>query len=276
LSGVLRLAFFDALRGLGNVRWLVVPPLLLLAAFFQADWVGFDYATGRAREVNLWDLPFSMVSSSAVGVFLFSLGFVLVSGDLFVRDYASGTAAMTLLRSRDRFGWWTAKILSLSVLALSYSIIAFASILAVGAALFPWKLDPSPAAQIPWGDPNALYPRFEALPMPAFFLLVVTYTSLALWAVGAVVLLVSTLHPHTLVPLAFGFGWVVILSWVIAPVYQREGLGALDPMYQVSYAVHFGTPVFGGVSWLTSFAVVFGSLALALLVGAWKLRRTDM
>lgn len=276
IRSLARLVLFDAIRGLGNLRWLVVPPILFVIGWLDVDYVQYDYQAQEPREVNIWDGPLSMMTYGGAVIFILVLGFVIVSGDLYVRDRASGTAAMSLVRSRSRMGWWAAKIGALGLLAFVYSAVFAASTLAASATRLPLALGPSPAAQVPWSDQSALYPRFEELPMPLFFLLVVLYTALALWAVGAVVVWVSALYPRVVTPLAFGFLWVVGISWIVAPVYQRQGFGKLDPVYQVSYAVHFGAPGLEATPWSTSCAVILGTLALVLLAGAWKLRRTDI
>lgn len=275
-SNVIRLALFDALRGLGKIRWLIVPLVFFAVGWVQTDYVQFDFAAQRARDVNLWDAPLSSVTYAAVVVFAFALGFLLISGDLFVADLASGTAAMTLVRSRSRFGWWAAKILALLPLAFIYSFAAYLAILVAGALRLPFALTPSPAAQVPWGESAALYPRFEVLPMPLFFLFVAFYTALALWAVGAVGLLVSAFLPRMITTLAFGLVWIVGFGWLLVPLYQRRGLGTLDPSYRISYIIHFGQQGTAGASWGISVAVVLTTVALAVLIGAWRLRTANL
>lgn len=275
-QNILRLAIFDALRGLGQIRWLFIPLVFFAVGWVQIDYVEFDFASQRARDVNLWDGPLSSATYASVVVFAFTLGFLLVSGDLLVKDLSSGAASMTLVRSHSRSGWWIAKLLALFPLALTYSSIAFLTMLAAGAARLPLALGPSPAARVPWGQGDALYPRFEVLPMPMFFVLVVLYTSFALWAVGAVGLLVSTFLPRTLPALAFSFVWIVGLGWLLMPLYQREVVGTLDPAYRVSYAIHFGGQGEEAASWAVSAAIVLTTIALATLLGSWVLRRTDL
>lgn len=276
VSKTLHLALFDTLRGLGNLRWIVVPVLLFCVGWVQLDYVEYDYVLQQSRQANIWDGPLSMMAGGNVVVFVFVLGFTLVAGDLYVRDLSLGTASMTLLRSSSRTLWWTAKILALGSLALAYSIIGFGAALGASATRLPISLQWSPASRVPWGNESALYPGAGTLPPPLFLLLVILYTGLALWAVGAVVLLVSVLCPRIVAPLAFGFIWVVGASWLVAPVYQRQGFGTLDPIFQVSYTVHFAASGFEAVPWSVSFVIVFGTLALALLLGAWWLRRADL
>lgn len=183
---------------------------------------------------------------------------------------------MTLLRSRSRAVWWAAKVCALGPLALVFSVVAFLSALTAGAARLPISPGRSPAARIPWGDRSALYPSFDALSPPLFLLLVALYTALALWAVGAVVLGISALYPRRITPLAAGLAWALAGTPFVASLVFREGAGRLDPAYQLSYAIHFGTPGFAATSWSTSLAVIGGTLALVLLFGAWRLRRVDL
>lgn len=275
MKPILRHAFFDTVRALGTRRWLAVPVVMFLAGIVALDRIEFDYRAQRPRDVNVWDAPLAMMADPALVVFVLILGFVFVTGDLYVRDRASGTAAMTLLRSNSRAGWWSAKVISLGALALVYSVVAFLCILAVSAINLPFSLGASPAAQVPWGSEDALYPRFEAMPVPLFLLLVVLYTALALWAVGTVVLGISLLLPHPIVPLAAGLLWVMT-AWLLWPLGGRQGIGTLDPIYQVTYVFHFGNEILDALPWTTSFAVVAGTLILVLTLGAWRLRETDM
>lgn len=273
---MLRLALFDALRGVGNLRWIVVPVLLFCVGWVELDYVEYDYFAQRPREANVWDGPLSMMAAGNIVIFVFVLGFTLVVGDLYVRDLSTGTAPMTLLRSRSRTLWWTAKLAALGALALVYSAVGFIAALAASATRLPLSLQWSPASSVPWSSQSALYPGAETLAPPLFTLLVILYTGLALWAVGAVVLLVSLLYPRMIAPLGFGFAWIVGLSWLVAPISARQGPLTLDPVFQVSYAVHFSGPGFDAVPWSVSFAVIGGSLALSLLLGAWQLRRADL
>lgn len=272
----LRLLPVEVARAAGSWRWLAVPPV-----FFGAGWLGsenaaFNYAAQQPRQANLWDAPLIMMTNNSVLIFACTLGFVLVVGDLYVRDRSSGAAAMTLVRTRSRASWWAAKVGALGPAALAFSALAFLSALAAGAIRLPLAGGWSPAARIPWGNPAAIYPSFGYLPPPVFLLLVVAYTALALWAIGAVVLAVSTFYPHMVTPLAAGLAWTITGSSLVAPLYLRTGAGTLDPQFRLNYAIHFATD--GGsmaMPWLISLAVGGASLLVATLGGVWRLRRTD-
>lgn len=57
----------------------------------------------------------------------------------------------------------------------------------------------------------------------------------------------------------------------------REGVGRLDPTYQLSYLIHFGNPpAFIATPWIVSFAIISVTLLLVLVVGALRLRRVDL
>ncbi len=271
-----RLVVFDVLRALGTWRWLAVPPALFTAGYVGADQAQYDPDITTPLVLNVWDGPLSMMADSAIVVFAFGLGFAFVTGDLYVRDLSSGTAAMTLVRSRSRTGWWVAKLCALGVLAFVYSVVGFCSALAASALLLPLSLETSPVASTTWGDPESLYPRFEGLPMPLFFIAVVLYTALSLWAVGAVILAISVVYPRFVVPLTAVVLWVIVGSPLVSPLYQREGIGTLDPLYHISYVVHFGTSTLDAMPWSTSFAIIAGTLALVMILGAWRLRQVDM
>ena len=218
-----------------------------------------------------------MMTDPNTTAFAFVLGFALVTGDLYVRDRSSGAAAMALLRSRSRTGWWGAKVLALAPLALVFSILAFVSALAAGAAKLPLSSQWSQAARISWDSSNALYPGAGTLPPPVFLLVVALYTALVLWAIGAVIITVSMLYPRLTTPLVVGLLWALAGTPLLAPLVFREGVGKLDPMYQLAYVIHFSnnrgliaTP------WSVSLAIVAVILLLAICAGAWRIRRVDL
>lgn len=276
-TGVLRLVAFNALQAVGSWRWLVVPPVFFVAGWLGAEDASYDYTTQTLRHANFWDAPLTMMTDPSAIAFAFVLGFVLVNGDLYVRDRSSGAAAMTLLRSRSRAGWWVAKVCALGPLALLFSVLAFFSALLAGAFRLPLSLQWSPASRIPWGNEGAIHPGFGTLPAPLFLLLVVLYTAVVLWAIGAVVVVVSTLYPHLITPLAAGLAWAFAGTPLVAPLVFRRGVGTLDPEYQLTYVIHFGN--YRGVSatpWSVSFVVIAVTLALVLAIGAWQLRRVDL
>lgn len=278
IAEVLRLTLYDTLRALGAWRWLAVPPVFFVAGWLGANNAEYDYATQRLREANMWDGPLTMMTDPSTVIFAFVLGFVLVTGDLYVRDLSSGAAAMTLLRSCSRTGWWAAKLCAVAPLALIFSLLAFSSALAASAVQLPLSLNWSPASRISWNSSDsAMYPNYETLPPLAFFLLTMLYTALVLWSIGAVVLGVSTLHPRMVTPLIAGFVWAMVGSPLIAPLAFREGLGTLDPAYNLSYVVHFGTDRgLTATPWFVSFLVVGGTLTLVLVAGSLWFRRVDL
>lgn len=276
IAGTLRLARFETLLALGTWRWLAVVPALFLAGYLGADRSKYDPYAETSLLLNWWDGPLSMMVDSSMVVFTFGFGFAFVVGDLYVRDRSSGTAALTMIRSQSRARWWAAKVLAIGALALVYSALSFGSALAASALQLPLSLGASATARAAWGSADSLYPRIEVLPVPVFFFVVGLYTALALWAVGALVLGASVLYPRPVVPLAVTLLWVILGSPLGSPLYLREGLGKLDPLYHLSYVIHFGTPDFEATRWTTSIVIILASVTLALCIGAWKLRRTDI
>ena len=225
---------------------------------------------------NFWDGALILPTSKYALVFGFVLGFVLVTGDLYVRDRQEGTAALTLLRSRSRTSWWMGKILSLALPALLYSVLAYFFALVGSALRLPVAPGFSRAADVPWKGGSGLYPRFEWMPVPLFFLFVVLYTALALWALGSVVLAVSALYPRLVIPLAAGLALVYVGVQLREPLSYEQDL-SLNPVYHATYVVNFsgsGRPDF--VPWFYSTAVLGGTLFLALLVGALWVRCIDV
>lgn len=273
------MAVFDAVRALGTWRWLAVPP-----AFLVGGWLGADHAEfvtevlARAQgDPNFWDGALVLPTNKYAIVFGFVLGFVLVTGDLYVQDLHVGTAYLTLLRSRSRAGWWAGKILSLAPAALLYSMLAYVFALAGSALVLPIKPGPSRAAEIPWGSETALYPRFEGMPMPLFCVLVVLYTAFALWALGSLVITASALYSRGIVPLVAGLALVIVGSRLEEPFVYRQGAALLNPVYHVTYVTHFSSgDSFALAPWLYAVGVLGGMLFVAVAVGAWWVSRTDV
>lgn len=270
VAEVLRLCAFDTGRALGTWRWLAVPPVFFVAGWLGADNAQYDFVTQSVREANLWDGPLMMMTDPTLSAFAFLLGFAIVAGDLYVRDRASGTASMTLVRSQSRGTWWAAKIFALAPLALVFSLLALLSASVASAVQLPLSLDWSPAS-------HNLYPSIQSLPPPLFVLLVALYTAFVIWAIGALVLTASALYPRLATPLVVALAWSFAGTGLVSSLASREGLGRLDPAYHISYVVHFGHDQgFTAIHWSVSLTVVLGAIVLALLVGALSLRSTDV
>lgn len=279
MNRVLRVALFDAFHALGTWRWLAVPPVFVVGGWLGADHARFvmEVLPFTPGKPNFWYGALILPTNKYALIFPFVLGFALVTGDLYVRDRSSGAATMTLLRSRSRGVWWAAKVCALGPLALVFSLFAFFSALVASAVQLPISLAWSPASRISWNNESAMYPSYETLPAPVFYLLVVLYTAFVLWSIGAVVLGVSAFYPQMLTPLAAGLVWALAGTPLIAPIVFREGLGTLDPAYNLSYVVHFGTDRgLTATPWFVSFLVVYGTLALVLVAGSLWLRRVDL
>lgn len=275
---VLRVALFDTFRALGTWRWFAVPPVFVIGGWLGADHARFvmEVLPFTPGKPNFWDGALILPTNKYALIFPFVLGFVLVTGDLYVRDLDQGTATLTVPRSRSRMGWWTSKVLSLAPLALLYSVLAYLSALVGSALILPLAAGSSQAADIPWGVDVALYPRLEGVPITVFLLLVVLYTAFALWAIGSLVLASSTFHPHSLVPLGAGLAWVFVGLKLEEPLlYQGEFV--LNPIYHVTYVSHFETGgVFGVVPWIYAAVALGGTLLLALVTGGLRIRRVDL
>lgn len=274
---MLRVARFDAFQALGTWRWLAVPPVFLLGGWLGAGHAEYvmEVLARTQREPNFWDGALILPTNKYALVFPFVFGFLLVTGDLFVRDQQDGTATLTLLRSRSRVGWWAGKVLALAPPALLYSTLAYLFALVGSAILLPVEPGASRAAEIPWGAEVALYPRFEFMPTPLFFVLVVLYTALALWVVGTFVLAASALYPRLAVPLVVALGWVLAGIQLEEPFLYKPGV--VNPIYHATYVSNFDAG--GGVSvapWLYAGASLGGTLLIALAAGAWRLRHAEI
>jgi len=267
-----RLVRYDTLTGLSGWRWAAVPVVFVLAGWNEISWL---QANVRAP-LNLWDGPLSMLLNGTVVIWVLALGFMLLVGDRYSQDRSRGTVALTLIRTRSRTSWWLARVTSIGILALAFSALGLSAALVVSAVRLPLELDPSAAAQGAWQAREAPYPRFEGLPMPAFFGFVVLYTAVALWPLGALVVTASVLSPQLYIPLGAAVLWTLVEAVALPGLILRDSDSA-DPFYHLLYAAHFTTP--GGregASWVWSACVISTALACAGAIGALKLRRSDM
>ncbi len=257
--------------------------MVVLPVFVIGGWSGADHTQFVTRVLkhspgtsNFWDGALVLPTNKYALIFGFVLGFVLVTGDLYVRDLQEGTASLTLLRSRSRMDWWASKVLSIAPLALLYSALAYLSALAGSALLLPVALRTSRAAEIPWSGGSGLYPRLEWMPIPLFFLTVVLYTAFALWALGSVVLAVSALYPRLVVPLVAGLAWVYIGAQLREPITFGKG-HLLNPVYHATYVTTFDARgEFSAEPWIWACAVLGGTLFISFAVGALWVRRIDV
>lgn len=280
---VFRVAYFDVFRALGTWRWLVVPPVFVLGGWYGADHAEYS-ADLLARlgqntvlmEPNFWDGALLLPTNKIALVIPFLLGFLLVTGDLYVRNLSGGTASLTVLRSRSRAAWWTSKVVSLAPPALLYSVLAFSCALVGSAFRLPVSFESSRAASIPWGTDGALYPRFDWMPMPLFFTFVVLYTAIGLWVLASLALSASVLYPRAVVPLLAALALVVVGFQLEEPFFYDPHDVPLNPIYYLTYVGHFGAgESFDVTPWLRAAAVLGGTLLFALSVGALRLRWTD-
>ncbi|NHD15675.1 MULTISPECIES: hypothetical protein [unclassified Actinopolyspora] len=210
-----------------------------------------------------------LFTNTVLVLFVFVLGFVFLTGDLYVRDRTLGVASMTVLRAPSRGHWWSAKICALGVLSVVYSSLVLVVMLLLGGMQLGWSTTASPTALR-----GELYYRWAELPIPVFVLVIMLYAALALWAIGAVVMLVSTVVPHPLTPAMAGLVWV-LLGGVLAPLGSRTGWTRLDPLYQIFYSSHFGPDHFT-LSWMSSFTVILTTLLAAAALGVWRLRHAEL
>jgi hypothetical protein len=276
MAAFIRTVRFDVVSGLASWRWLAVPPVFGLACWNQ---ISDDLVTGsgghRAAAMNFWDGPLSMLLDTNVVTFVLALGFLLIVGDRYLQDRSRGTVALTVIRTRSRTAWWLARLTSIGVLALAFSAVGLTSALVVSAIRLPLELDPSASAQLAWGTPGALYPRFSALPMPVFFGVVCLYTGVALWAPAALVLAASVLRPQLYVPAGIAILWVLLEALALPSLASRGG-GSADPFYHLSFAAHFASGGPPPASWGWSAVVISAAIACAGAAGLVKLRRSDI
>jgi len=271
-----RLAAYDAIRALASPRWLIAIPALALIGWLSADDLEFDIVANRAFQATIWDAPPNLLGQS-IYIVVVALGFVFLAGDLFLRDRAEGGVGLTLPRVGDRRRWWAAKIGAIGLLALAYSALLFAVVLAVSAlkGLSP-SFDTSEVARLAVGGEGPYYPRPDGMAPALLDLLLIGYVACSLWALGAVALTCSALWPKPFVPFALPVAWL-IAEEIRAPLTNsRSGLGALDPLYQLSYGAHFDTRVVEGLPWGVSAAVLLATLALCVAVGSAAFKRAEL
>lgn len=267
---------FETLLALGRKRWLFVVAVFFALGWIESDSVRFSYG-GDPLEPNIWDLPLTLASNQAVLLFFFAFGFATVAADTYVADITAGTATTTLLRSKSRSSWWSAKVISLGPLALVFSCLALISILAAALLTLPAGTGPSQAALTPYNSPDALYPWFRSIPIPVFLLLVALNLAVVLWAIGAVVLTVSVFLPNPVAPLVVSLVWIVGLSWLLSPSGSGIGVAAFaNPTSHLSYAIHFGDLRVSGIRWWTSLLISAGYIVASVILGSVRLKRVDL
>jgi hypothetical protein len=276
MRAVGRLMVYDALRSLASPRWLLAVPALALAAWLSADDLEYDIVANRAFHATIWDAPPNLLVQSLY-ILVIALGFIFLVGDLFLRDHTEGGVGLTLPRVGDRRRWWTAKICAIGLLALVYTALLFTVVLATGALKgLPWSLHVSEVARLPVGGVGPYYPRPDGMLPAVLDLLLIPYVACGLWALGAVALTCSVLWPKPFVPFALPVAWL-IADEVRAPLTDsRSGLGVIDPLYQLSYGVHFDTRVVEGLPWSVSAGVLAATVAACIGVGAVAFKRAEL
>lgn len=276
---IARLALYDTLRALNTWRWFAVPPVFILGGWLGASHAEYvmEVLLAAPLRPNFWDGALILPTKKYAITLGFVLGFLLVTGDSYVRDHHDGTASLTLLRSCSRVGWWSGKVLGLAFPALAYSILAYTCALIGSILVLPVESGASQAATIPWGYDGGLYPRFEWMPTPLFFLLVVVYTAFALWAVGSLTLAVSALHPHYITPFVVALAWVLVGTQLRDPLSYTQETPPVNPVYHVSYVTNFVVDGnFSLVPWFYALGVLGCTLLLAFVIGTLCIYRADI
>lgn len=275
LSTIMRLVRFDVLRSLGSWRWLLVLPIYGLVGSFYGSLLKFDFTKQQPRSINLWDVPPVVVSDPFMTVWFVALGFALLIGDSFVRDYTQNTLALTLSRITSRTAWWTAKMISISVLALCYVVLMFGSILIGSLFSVPFAPHDSPSSLIPTTGSDGWYYRLMDVPMPLFVLLVGAYVAFALWIIGAVVVGSSLMSQRSFIPFAVMLVWALVGRALRPLVLSAFPYGRLlDVSYFISYAKHL-TP-YEHTPFPVFLLVALSALVVITVVGAWQLHRIDI
>jgi len=275
LSPLWHLIMYDVRHSMAGWRWWILLPVYGALGMLYAGMIRFDYVRQQPRNVNIWDVPPAIVSNPWINVWLVATGFVLLIGDGYVRDRDQNILALTLIRMPSRLIWWSAKLGAVGLLAVYYVTVVFGAILIGSAFSVPIESSDSPQSLIPTTGTDGWYFRLMSVPMPLFVILVGLYTAIALWVVGSIALVSSVLTKHMLVPLVLVITWGISSLLLWARLLRQLPFGELLSLpYFITYAKHFSPHERIPVS---LFAVVsLGMLGIILVVGTWRLQKSDV
>lgn len=264
---VLHLALLGALREVGTWRWALVPPFFAVATYLFQWSVLFDFERDRSLEVNQWDFVLTYQVHTHFLVWVFAFGFAVLAGDCLVREREQGFLLQSLVRAPSRTAWWMARVGSLGLMALTYTLAGFTTILLVGGVLSRFALGPSPASL---GVDGAVVPYLRCMDIPIALFVPLTwlYMSYGLWLVGSVIVTASLFIRNAFTPFIAAVAWLMLS---FAPPFGGTTRW-LNLAYLLSYQKHirYEAPSFGSFLALSAVALVAVTLA-----GTWRLRHLD-
>jgi len=244
---------------LGAAGWVVVERLSLL------------------RVANQWDLPLDVLSDVPIVMFVLLPLFIGIVGDVVLADRWTGFAGLSLPRSGSRLRWWGAKVAAVFVASFAFALLLVIVLTALGAwRLGPgWNLSMYGRTSISSGSSGTfgfVAKSYDPPPLagtaPIGVLVESVYTSLALAAFAVVVLALSQLWPRPWTPL-------LISGPAMLVAYRVPATTVLDPALHLFWATHtFASNI--TVEWWASALFIGGEIALAVVIGAAVLSRTDI
>jgi hypothetical protein len=209
---------FHVAACLTTPRWLVVAPVYVLAFISLIHHNRRDEATFNPVQMgsnaNVWDVGLTFLNDIFNDCFLILLGFILLVGDDFVRDYNAGTLRSTLLLSRSPQRWWYTKVVSIGVRAIAYMSIIFVSMIIAALVMrIPLELGSSEASvaiaklrQVGrWYD---LPPTWSTSRYAMFSFFSLTFS---IWIIAVVQQVTSLfVFPNRRIPFIVFFAWLIL------------------------------------------------------------------
>lgn len=258
-------------RLLGWKRWLAAGAVFAGAGLGGADQLVAE--VGR-RNVNQWDVILWVLNQPIIVVYVLTLVFVAMVGDISVGDRGAAFASLALPRAGSRTRWWAWKLSALIVAGMVYALFAAGVVGVVGAALTHagWGfsthargLDP---AALGGGEVPPLLPP-SSLPILGIAV-VASYTGLAIGSLGAVVVATAQIWPRPWTPL--------LLATIVGLLFFRvRPTNMFHPLIHLLWNYHSLRSGFGlAVHWWASGLFILTELAGAFLIGRAVLGRADL
>ncbi|SMO95638.1 hypothetical protein [Melghirimyces algeriensis] len=191
-------------------RWLLLLLTLLAVSIASKFLIGSDIRSGFVT--NAWDFMLASVTQMFFAIVIIPVIYLLSISDLVIRDM-NGFLHYVLFRAKNRYVWWLAKFILLFLHAVL--VVCFTLFCLWIAALF-------------WGFPltgPVLYPHYAIMETPFVFASIFAIHTLALFALGLLVTLISLWTKSVIIS-----GCIGLLLCVVAfgtHIYQPDIAGWL-------------------------------------------------
>ena len=265
----LRAVAVQVWSGMVPWRWLLATVVFAVSAFLVEGQLDSSFRNREIhRPVDAWDLFPGLLIDFALVFVLWGFGFLLFIVDSYQRGREQGTLSLALVRIPSRPLYWLGTMGAVGVIALGYVALAFVVSLMVGMIFAP---PPDIWPMLPREGELAMYPSWS-MSMPVYSLLLVGYTTWALWVIGCAVALLSLFVRRKAVVLAAIVLWNALSMAshdmpVPVEVLRLLNVGFLVGMFKHHMKSPFPMDQF--------FAATGAALVLMAVVGSWKMRREE-